>query len=191
MNASETPMIFVDTETTDYQPGQIAQLAYLLADGDVVTGAGNYYFAVEYMTPCAEQVHGLSENMLWQLSEGRTFAEQADRFRCDFEGRMLVAHNVPFDMGFLAAEFARCGHIYAPKSTFCTMRQSTSACRLPRESGGYKWPTLEEAVRCLGIPAEEVSALAATLFGGEEVSGFHDARFDVSAVYLIYRRLMG
>jgi len=190
MNASETPMIFVDTETTDYQPGQIAQLAYLLADGDVVTGAGNYYFAVEYMTPCAEQVHGLSENMLWQLSEGRTFAEQADRFRCDFEGRMLVAHNVPFDMGFLAAEFARCGHIYAPKSTFCTMRQSTSACRLPRESGGYKWPTLEEAVRCRAIPAEEVSALAESLFGRER-SGFHDARFDVAAVYLIYRRLMG
>lgn len=190
MNASETPMIFVDTETTDYRPGQIAQLAYILADGDAITGAGNYYFAVEYMTPGAEQVHGLSEAQLRRLSDGRTFTEQVDRFRCDFEGRMLVAHNVQFDRSFLDAEFSRCGMKFRPKGVFCTMLASTNICRIPG-SRGYKWPTLEEAVRCLRITVEEVRALAATHFGGEEVSGFHDSRFDVAAVYLIYRRLMG
>ncbi len=184
-------MIILDTETTDYRPGQIAQLSYILADGDAITGAGNYWFAVEYMSPGAEQVHGLSEELLWRLSGGLTFEDQVSRFHGDFEGRMVVAHNTPFDMGFLAAEFSRCGRVFEPRSTFCTMRMSTSACRLPRPSGGYKWPKLEEAVRCLDIPPEEVSALADTLFGGEEGAGFHDARYDTAAVYLIYRRLMG
>jgi DNA polymerase III subunit epsilon len=182
-------MIFVDTETTDFRPGQIAQLSYILADGDRVTGAGNHYFAVEYMSPGAEEVHGLSEEKLWRLSGGKTFSEQADRFLCNFEGRMLVAHNVPFDLGFLTAEFARCGAVYRPRKTFCTMRMSTSACRLPRASGGYKWPKLEEAVRSLDISEEEIRTLVASLFGGEENPGFHDARFDAAAVYLIFKRL--
>lgn len=143
MNASETPMIFVDTETTDYRPGQIAQLAYLLADGDVVTGAGNYYFAVEYMIPAPNRCTVSPRTCCGDSRRGGPSPSRRTVSAADFEGRMLVAHNVPFDMEFLAAEFARCGHIYAPKSTFCTMRQSTSACRLPRESGGYKWPTLE------------------------------------------------
>ena len=182
-------MIFVDTETTDYRPGQIAQLAYILADGDTVTGAGNYYFAVEYMSPGAEEVHGLSEELLWRLSDGRTFAEQVDFFRGHFEGRMLVAHNAQFDLSFLDAEFSRCGLKFRPKGVFCTMLSSTSICGIPGPRG-YKWPRLDEAVQCLDIPTEEVSAFTETLFGGSR-SGFHDARFDAAAVYLIYRRLMG
>lgn len=104
---------------------------------------------------------------------------------------MVVAHNAPFDLGFLSAEFSRCGWVFEPRATFCTMRMSTSACRLLRPSGGYKWPTLEEAVRCLGIQPEDVSTLADATFGGDEGGGFHDARYDTSAVYLIYRKLMG
>ncbi|MHB9029010.1 MAG: 3'-5' exonuclease [Candidatus Latescibacterota bacterium] len=184
-------MLFLDTETTDYRPGQIAQLSYILADGDAITGAKNYYFAVDSMSPGAEMVHGLSREKLWILSGGKTFADQVDSFWCDFEGRMLVAHNAAFDLGFLDAEFSRCGMVYKPKATYCTMRNSTSICRIPHpQRGGYKWPRLEEALRKLEIPAEAVRELAGELFEGDE-SGFHDARFDAAAVYLIYRRLTG
>ncbi len=184
-------LIFVDTETTDYRPGQIAQLTYILSDGEQVTGAANYYFAVEYMSAGAEMVHGLSEELLWRLSEGRKFAERVDEFRGAFEERMFVAHNAPFDLGFLSAEFGRCGIPFAPSSTFCTMRMSTAACRIahPRRAG-FKWPKLEEAVRGLGISPDAVRQLAGELFGGDS-AGFHDARFDTAAVYLIYRALMG
>lgn len=184
-------MIFLDTETTDFRPGQIAQLSYILADGGEIARAENFFFAVESMSPDAEKVHGFSEETLRRLSGERTFAETAGRFHGDFAGRTVVAHNAPFDLGFLAAEFGRCGLPFAPPSTFCTMRMSTSACQIPHPSrGGYKWPKLEEALRCLEIPATTVESLAGDLFGGDG-RGFHDARFDTAAVYLIYRRLMG
>lgn len=183
-------MIILDTETTDFRPGQIAQLSYILVDGGGIIRGENYFFTVASMSPGAEQVHGFSEEMLFQLSEGRTFADQLDRFRDDFMDRTLVAHNAPFDLGFLAAEFARCGLSYAPK-TFCTMRKSTPLCRIPHPNrGGYKWPRLEEALRTLDISAEEVNALAAEVFGDGRAA-FHDARFDSAAVYLIYRKLKG
>lgn len=183
-------MIILDTETTDFSPGEIAQLSYILVDSGEILRAGNYFFAVESMSRGAEQVHGFSKKMLRQLSEGRTFAEQADLFRDDFMDRMLVTHNTSFDLSFLAAEFSRLGLSYSPK-TFCTMRKSTPVCRIPHpHRGGYKWPRLEEALRALDISPEEVNALAANLFGGEQTA-FHDARFDTAAVWLIYRKLMG
>jgi DNA polymerase III epsilon subunit-like protein len=184
-------MLFLDTETTDYHPGQIAQLSYILSDGDAITGAKNFYFAVDSMSPGAETVHGLSREKLWVLSGGRTFAHQVENFRGDFEGQSLVSHNVTFDLEFLAAEFSRCGIPYNPVTSYCTMRNSTSVCRIPHpRRGGYKWPSLEEAIRKLDISPEAVCELAGQLFEDTE-SGFHDARFDATAVYLIYRRLMG
>ena len=117
-------MLILDTETTDFRPGQIAQLSYILADDDKIVRAENYFFTVNTMTRGAEQVHGFSEEKLRLLSGGRTFAEQADRFRGDFVDHMLVAHNATFDLSFLAAEFSRLGLSYAPK-TFCTMKKST------------------------------------------------------------------
>lgn len=183
-------MIFLDTETTDYTPGQIAQLSYILDDEGEIVRAENFFFTVESMTRGAEKVHGFSKKILHELSEGRTFADQLDRFRDDFMDRTLVAHNAPFDLSFLSAEFARIGLSYVPK-TFCTMRKSTPVCRIPHPNrGGYKWPTLEEALRALDISPEEVNALASDLFGGEQ-NAFHDARFDSTAVWLIYKRLKG
>lgn len=183
-------MIILDTETTDYTPGQIAQLSYILVDSGEILRAENYFFAVESMSRGAEQVHGFTRKMLRQLSEGRTFAEQVEQFRDDFVDRMLVTHNASFDLGFLAAEFSRLGLSYAP-NTFCTMKKSTPACRIPHPNrGGYKWPRLEEALRALEISEEEVNALASKLFGGEQIA-FHDARFDTAATWLIYRKLNG
>lgn len=183
-------LVFLDTETTDFRPGQIAQLSYILADGGEITRAENYFFAVESMSPGAERVHGFSEELLRRLSGGRTFADQSDRFLGDILGRTLVAHNVTFDLGFLAAEFSRMGIGYSPSDTFCTMRMSTNICRIPHPNrGGFKWPRLEEALCGLDISTAEVGELAARLFPGDG-AGFHDARFDVTGVFLIYQRLM-
>ena len=190
LSSPEDFMIILDTETTDFTPGQIAQLSYILVDNGEILRAENYFFTVESMTRGAEQVHGFTRKMLRQLSEGRTFAEQADWFRDDFVDRIMVAHNTSFDLSFLAAEFGRLGLYYSP-NTFCTMRKSAPVCRIPHPSrGGYKWPTLGEALQALEISPEEVNALASKLYGGEQTA-FHDARFDSAAVWLIYRKLKG
>ncbi len=172
------PMIILDTETTDYRPGQIAQLSYILADGDAITGAGNYWFAVEYMSPGAEQVHGLSEELLWRLSGGLTFEDQVSRFHGDFEGRMVVAHNTPFDMGFLAAEFSRAS-LFEPRSTFCTMRMSTSpaVCRGP--PAGTNGPSSKRRCAVSTSPRKRCPRWPIRSSRGEG-AGFHDARYDTA-----------
>jgi DNA polymerase-3 subunit epsilon len=42
------------------------------------------------------------------------------------DGRVLVAHNVPFDARFLEAEFNRCGVSLPPPPVMCTMQLASS-----------------------------------------------------------------
>lgn len=57
----------------------------------------------------AYAVHGLSRDDLVKLSNGRTFADQAQELM-DFIGTTpIVAHNATFDISFLDAELSRCG----------------------------------------------------------------------------------
>jgi DNA polymerase-3 subunit epsilon len=80
-----------------------------------------------------------------------------------------IAHNISFDGKILRAEMFRLGMITEFTSIkVCTMKVSTSFCKLPAPNGrrGYKWPTLNE--------------LHMKLFGvGFE--GAHDAMMDVLA----------
>jgi DNA polymerase III epsilon subunit-like protein len=66
--------------------------------------------------------------------------------------KILIAHNVQFDGGIVGAEFFRAGRKDNPlagKNLCCTMRSSTTFCRLPGGRRGYKWPTLEQLYRIL------------------------------------------
>lgn len=61
--------LLIDTETTSYHPGQIAQLSYIHLDDDrnYIT-AKNYFFTVDEMDPYAEAIHGFSLERLYNLS---------------------------------------------------------------------------------------------------------------------------
>jgi len=53
--------VFLDTETTGLEPGQIAQISYIISDDDLnIQKAENIYFKVKSMEPKAQSVHGLS-----------------------------------------------------------------------------------------------------------------------------------
>ena len=56
--------------------------------------------------PDAQAVHGIT---MQQLADKPTFAGIVDEFAAFIEGATLIAHNAGFDMGFVNAEFARCG----------------------------------------------------------------------------------
>lgn len=83
------------------------------------------------------------------------------------ESGTVVAHNLAFDSGVVAAECTRCGvaNPLAGMPSFCTMEASVGVCGL-RRPGGLKWPTLTELHR--------------TLFGSV-YSGAHDAGNDAAA----------
>ncbi len=76
---------------------------------------------------------------------------------------VIIAHNIAFDLPVVQAEMHRIG-IKATKrpSKFCTMKQTASICRLPRN----KWPKLEELHKFLFY---------------SDFDGAHDALNDVMA----------
>ena len=69
--------VYLDTETTDFIPGQIAELTMIVEDTDEkrIVDRLNYYFTVDEMTEGAEKVHGFSIELLKQLSSGKRFED--------------------------------------------------------------------------------------------------------------------
>ena len=177
-------LIIFDTEATDLTPGQICQLSYLMADGEAVRGK-NMFFAVDEMSEGAQEVHGMSMEMLDTLSGGERFEDRAREIYEDFSAcEMLVGHNVAADDRYLRVELERCGLKLKRLKTFCTMNYFTSDAQLKRKVniGRPKPPKLCELVEYFGIPESEIAQRSDQWFGGG--GQLHDARFDTVATYL-------
>ena len=176
-------ILYLDTETTGLNPGQICQLSYVIQEGSKARGK-NFFFSVDYVEYSALAVHGFSVEILERLSGGKGFEHFINEIEQDFKSaKVICAHNTSFDFKFLRREFERCRRDFEPNADFCTMKKSISACKLIRpNSGGYKYPRLNELCAHLGITDGEIQHFCKRLFGGE--AGYHDARFDTTAVFL-------
>lgn len=183
-------IIYLDTETTGLRPGEICQLSYIIQDGENIT-AKNFFFAVNFMEKSAEMVHGFSISKLLVLSGGKKFAESADEVAKDFVmADVIVSHNIAFDFMFLRTEFEKANVPLLYNRTFCSMKEFTPICKLKRSStNAYKFPRLSELCAYLNITDKEISDETKRLFG--TLNGFHDARFDTSAVFLAVNKALG
>lgn len=176
--------LIFDTETTgkaDFknlddptkQP-YIVQLAAALYDGrEMVSHMSAIILPVDgdlvpvHISDEVAEIHGITNEIAEKvgircraaLSMFNQLAINADR---------IAAHNTPFDMAMLRAEWSREN---APRRDWesiphiCTMRSSTDVCRIPGNYG-FKWPKLIEAHQH---------------FLGEGFDGSHDAMADVQA----------
>lgn len=130
--------------------------------------------------PQAEEVHGISTHTCHRYGIGLAEALIAFRGLVSVAPR-LVGHHVQFDRKVITVAchraggeglwWTRIGHKF-----FCTMESSTDTCKLPAEFGGFKWPSLEEAV--------------AILLPGETWPVKHDADTDIAATVAVYRELL-
>jgi DNA polymerase-3 subunit epsilon len=147
--------------------------------------AKNYFFSVENVEYGAYMVHGFSKQKLQELSNGKKFADDIDQIQEDFESAdLVVAHNVAFDIMFLRREFERLNRVFRAKEEFCTMKNLIPVCKIPKNRGqGYKYPKLSEACEFFRITDTEIKEDVKRFFGKDV--GFHDARFDTTALYLI------
>ena len=69
------------------------------------------------------------------------------------------------------------------------MKKLTPIIKLPRSSGvGYKYPKLSEMCKYFEIFDDEILSKTKTIFG--ESAGYHDARFDTTALYLAMQKGM-
>ncbi|MDK2761881.1 MAG: DNA polymerase III subunit epsilon [Sphingopyxis sp.] len=113
--------IIFDTETTGFDPRNGDRLVEIgcveLIDRRETGVTFHAYFNPERDMPAAaEAVHGLSIQF---LSDKPLFATQVDEL-IDFLGDApLVAHNAPFDFGFVNAELARAGRPALDMARMC------------------------------------------------------------------------
>jgi DNA polymerase-3 subunit epsilon len=106
-----TRHLILDTETTGLSPQdghRIIELACLEMVNHITTGrTWHWYFDPQRDVPIeAVRVHGLTYDF---LRDKPLFSDVAQDILELLDGAHLVAHNAPFDVGFLNAEFARCG----------------------------------------------------------------------------------
>lgn len=111
---SEIPFVFLDTETTGLAPrfgDRIVEIALARFRGDVME---NFYTTLlnpeRTISPGAARIHGIT-NMA--VRDAPFFRDVAQQVRTELEGAVLVAHNAPFDMGFVSNEF-RLARVHAP-----------------------------------------------------------------------------
>jgi DNA polymerase-3 subunit epsilon len=114
----------VDVETTGLSPGhhhRVIEVAVVHVDGSG-RRTDEWCTLVNPRRDLGPQhVHGISAA---EVRRAPDFAGIAGELAARLSGRVLVAHNLSFDLRFLQAEFARLGHELSADSGLCTMELS-------------------------------------------------------------------
>ena len=112
----------VDLETTgcDRLADRALSIGLVLADA---TGApvSTWHTLVDpgrEVEITASHIHGITRA---HLAQAPSFADVASALLDHLDGRSLVAHNAPFDLGILDAEFARVGLSRPDADVVCTL----------------------------------------------------------------------
>ncbi|MEU9023438.1 TerD family protein [Actinomadura sp. NPDC048394] len=110
----------VDVETSGFRAVQHRALSIAVATVGKDGKAGEEFSTLldPGCDPGPVHIHGLTAD---RLKGAPKFGEVAERVAEMLEGRVLVAHNAPFDYGFLAQEFARAGKSLPVRSRLCTL----------------------------------------------------------------------
>ncbi|MFD5826472.1 exonuclease domain-containing protein [Lentzea sp. NPDC060358] len=114
----------VDVETTGLSPGhhhRVIEVAVVHVDGSGRRTDEWCTLVNPRRDLGAQRVHGISAA---EVRRAPDFAGIAGELAARLSGRVLVAHNLSFDLRFLRAEFARLGHELAAGSGLCTMELS-------------------------------------------------------------------
>jgi DNA polymerase III epsilon subunit-like protein len=126
----------------------------------------------------ATRIHGITHRHARRV--GKDLEKVLDEFleALEVPGTILVAHNLEYDRNVVGAELVRTRKPLGilELNGFCTMKQTTELCQLPRPGGfGYKWPTLDE-LHCFCF--------------GHSYEGAHDAARDLEACARSFFKLL-
>jgi len=116
----DRPLAVVDLETTGFTPGpdRAVEIGIVRVEsGHVVDEWTSLLHPSRDVGPT--WVHGVTDEM---VADAPPFADLADEILDRFEGAVVVAHNAPFDAGFLAHEFAVAGLTPPPLPAACTLQ---------------------------------------------------------------------
>ncbi|WP_019008296.1 3'-5' exonuclease [Deinococcus aquatilis] len=174
-------VVVFDLETTGLSPerdGIVEIGAVRIVDGRVdesqkfetlvrPTSEGGHTLQIPWR---AQQVHGISDAM---VRSAPSIAEALPDFLAFVDGLPVVAHNAPFDNGFVRVAARRAGLTWAPPTEYCTVQLSRRA--FPRERAHN-----------LGVLAERLNLTFAE--GGRHRS-FGDVQVTAQAFVQLMERL--
>lgn len=104
----DIPLVFLDLETTGldvYGDDRICELAFQRVVGGATEATIDQL--IDPLRPLSAQSFRINGIAPEDLAGAPRFDEVADLMQAAFDGALLVAHNAPFDIGFLSAELAR------------------------------------------------------------------------------------
>lgn len=153
--------LFFDTETSGLPKDSLAlddlaqpymvQLGLILSDKDEIHHKVNLIVKADgrEMNPYAQKIHGITVERSDKVGFApqiilnilREFLHKAD---------LIVSHNYSFDAKIIKIACALTGdttthELFNNTPYFCTMKESTDICQLPKKRGkGFKYPKLEE-----------------------------------------------
>lgn len=179
-----TPFAVVDVETTGLAVGhghRIVEIAIVTCRPD--GGVEDFWHTL--LDPGRDvgptRVHGLE---MVDVVGAPTFADVAGDVAARLGGRVVVAHNAPFDLGFLRAEFDRVGHPLPRVPILCTMaladrtapqagRSLASACTAHGVQLEYAHSAREDALATAELFRAQLALLQADGFTDLGVSTRH------------------
>ncbi len=142
------PLVFLDTETTGLSPrfgDRMVELALARFRGDAME---NYYTTLlnpeRSISPGASRIHGITDR---DVLHAPRFREVAAQVRAELEGVVIVAHNAPFDLGFVGHEF-RLARVAPPNNLV------VDTLTLLRQHFSFRSNALQKVAAALGIERE-------------------------------------
>lgn len=164
----QTTFAFLDTETTGLSSrmgDRVCEVAILTVRGRRRLSMYRQLINPQRRIPeGARAIHGIGDDM---VADSPTFSQLAKKIGGRLEGKAVVCHNAPFDMGFMEAEFARAG-VPMPEMTVVD--------------------TLALARRHFNFSSNRLGAIAVAL--GIETEGLHRAAADVEVLHKIFERFL-
>ncbi len=160
---ADAPLAVIDVETTGLDPvngHRVIEVAVVCVDGGL--DAGQFVSLIRPdrpIDPGAAAVNGISDAMVADAPSFREILPLLDRV---LHGRVLVAHNAPFDLGFLDAEYRRAGARFAPRPVLDT-------CRFARRNRSFPDNRLATVVRSLGVRSQPSHRALADVYATLEV----------------------
>ncbi|MFM8908969.1 MAG: PolC-type DNA polymerase III [Gemmatimonadota bacterium] len=139
MELHTLPFVVVDVETTGGRPGtgdRVTEVAAVQVEqGRIELLYHSLVNPERSIPPYVARLTGISDAM---VREAPTFSEIAGELAAHLAGRIFVAHNARFDLGFLGAEFARVAPTPLDEllsGSLCTVRLSRRVLgHLPRRN---------------------------------------------------------
>jgi DNA polymerase-3 subunit epsilon len=143
--------LFLDTETTGVTPqDRIVSICSMFYDysGQNISSLYVLVRPEGFSIPLsATAIHGITSERA--MRDGFALADVLNSLDLEIlrlSPKLLIGHNIAFDRTIILNEYARSRKVehLSRLSTFCTMKETTSLCRIPGRYGDFKWPRLAE-----------------------------------------------